>query len=108
MQVRSAHISVKCAQCGQWLCAAYMQLLMCWNACSCSCAGSIHAAYENLHTFCMHVFCIPDVLVCGIHVAHFNFCVCSTHEKRCLIMYAVYKPNMCSKVADIYTIKNGV
>ena len=23
-------------------------------------------------------------------------------------MYAVYMPNMCSEVADIYTIKNGV
>ena len=42
----------------------------------------VHAAYEQMHTFCMHVFCTPHVLVCGIHDVRFNFCVCSTHGKN--------------------------
>ena len=29
------------------------------------------------------------VLVCGIHVAFFNFCVCSTHEKDALYVQHV-------------------
>ena len=67
-------------------CVQYVQ-----HACSCSCAGSIHAAHEQLHTFCMHVFCTPCVLVCGMHVARFNFCVCSTH--------ALYVQHVCCMYA---------
>ena len=109
------HLSKVCTMCALVMCSmhavGYVQ-----HACSWSCAGSIHAAYEQLHTFCMHVFCTPHVLVCGIHVAHFNFCIFSTHEKKmpCMCskvtgMYAACMqhvccmPNMCSEVGDIYT-----
>ena len=60
----------------------------------CSMHGVAHVLeaymlHMNMHTFCMHVFCTPRVLVCGIHVARFNFCVCSTHEKDALYVQHV-------------------
>ena len=54
--------------------------------------------------FILHVGCI--YIVCGTHAAHFNSCVCSTHESMpymCSI-YAVYMPNMSSKISYICSI----
>ena len=49
------------------------------HACSCSCARSIHAAYEQLHTFCMHGFWTPHVVVCGIHTCGAFQFLCMQH-----------------------------
>ena len=88
------------------LCATYMQLFMC----------SIHAACKQLHTNCIHFFiylygmrvalsqflcmqhaCNMDVF-CVQHACRY-MCTC-----RCARMYAVYMPNMCIKVAEIYAV----
>ena len=81
------------------VCNGYVQ-----HACSCSCAGSIHAACEQLHTFCMHVFCTHQCL----YVAYMwcvSIFVYAAHMKKMpnmCSMYAVYMPNMCSKVTGMY------
>ena len=90
----------------QLLCAAYMRLFM----------YSIHAACKELHTHCIHFF----ICLYGMRVALSQF-LCMQHD-GCILcaacvqhtcvcagvhvcgMYAVYMPNMCMKVADIYAL----
>ena len=80
------------------MCNGYVQ-----HACSCSCAGSIHAAHEQLHTFAYMYFAH---LVC-LYVAYMwrvSIFVYAAHMPYMCSMYAVYMPNMCSKVTGMYTV----
>ena len=92
------------------LCAAYMQLFMC------SIHAVIYVQHTCLHTNCIHFFiCWYGMRValsqflCMQHACNMDvFCVqhaCSIHVfVQVCSMYAVYMPNMCMKVAEIYAV----